>query len=162
MENYEEVDVNKVIRSVSEFLGYQLKQENIELGLSLGKIDAIPGIVNELEQVFTNLILNSRDAIKEANRKGKIEIKTEQKNGAVKIEVIDNGIGIKKENLVRIFDPFYTTKDVGEGTGLGLTVSSGIVEKHLGKITVSSEEGQGATFTIRFPNPNAKEKTPHV
>ena len=151
IENYEPVDLNKVIRSVGEFLGYQLKQENIELGLSLGRLDPISGISNELEQVFTNLILNSRDAIKTAGRPGKIEIKSEQKNGVVKIEVIDDGIGIKKEHLVRVFDPFYTTKDVGEGTGLGLTVSSGIVEKHLGKISVSSQEGRGATFTIQFP-----------
>ena len=63
----------------------------------------------------------------------------------------DDGCGIKPENLARIFDPFYTTKDVGEGTGLGLTVSSGIVEKHLGKISVNSEAGKGTTFLIQFP-----------
>lgn len=157
VETYHEIDLNKVIRTVCGFLEYQLKQENIELDLVLEKLNPISGISNELEQVFTNLILNSRDAVKTAGRKGRIEIRTEQKNGAVKVEVRDNGIGIKKGHLVRIFDPFYTTKDVGEGTGLGLTVSSGIVEKHLGKISVSSEEGEGTTFWIQFPNVKNKE-----
>ncbi|MBI1977747.1 MAG: GAF domain-containing sensor histidine kinase, partial [Candidatus Omnitrophica bacterium] len=151
VETYEAVDINKVIRSVCDFLGYQLKQENIELILHLKELEPIHGIANELEQVFTNLIINARDAIKLASRKGRIEIKTEQRNGMVHIEFSDNGIGIKKERLARIFDPFYTTKDVGEGTGLGLTVSSGIVEKFLGKISVSSKEGEGTTFSIQFP-----------
>ncbi len=155
-ETREEVDINKVIRAASDFLGYQLKQENIELELALGETGPISGVSNELEQVFTNLILNGRDAVKAAGRKGKIGIKTSQKNGLVHIEVADNGIGIKKENLNRIFDPFYTTKDVGEGTGLGLTVTTGIVEKHSGKISVSSREGQGATFSIQFPLANKK------
>lgn len=154
----EEVDVNRVIRVVSDFLGYQLKQENVELKLNLNPTRSISGIANELEQVFTNLILNSRDAIKSCGRMGKIEIKTGLQNSFVQVEVKDNGCGIKCENLARIFDPFYTTKDVGEGTGLGLTVSSGIVEKHLGKISVTSEEGKGTAFLIQFPA--MKEKTP--
>ena len=153
---FEAVDLNRVIRTVCDFLGYQLKQENIEINLSLGEIDPVYGIPNELEQVFINLILNSRDAIRSAGRQGKIQIQTEQSNGLIKIEVADNGTGIKKEYLARVFDPFYTTKDIGEGTGLGLTVSSGIVEKHLGKISVSSEEGRGTTFSIQFPSLKAK------
>lgn len=157
IETFQEVDVNSVIRNVCDFLGYQLKQENIELELFLSEVDWISGIPNELEQVFTNLILNSKDAIKAAGRLGKIRVKTEQKEGVVRIELSDNGIGIRRENLARIFDPFYTTKDIGEGTGLGLTITSGIVEKHLGKIFVTSEEGNGTTFIIQFPN--AKSKT---
>lgn len=160
VENYQEVDLNQVIRNVFDFLGYQLNQENIEIVLKLGALGPMMGIANELEQVFTNLVLNSRDAIKAAGRRGRIEIKTEQKDGGVKIEFSDNGTGIKKQHLARIFDPFYTTKDVGEGTGLGLTVTSGIVEKHFGKISVSSEEGGGTTFHIQFPN--AKGKTASV
>jgi len=156
VENYREVNVNEVIRNVCDFLEYQLKQENVDMELSLGRVDVFPGIPNELEQVFTNLILNARDAIKASGRKGKITIKTEEVNGIVRIEVADNGTGIKKEHLARIFDPFYTTKDVGEGTGLGLTISSGIIEKHAGKISVASEEGQGTSFVILFPNVKGK------
>lgn len=148
---FEQVDVNKVIRTICDFLGYQLKQDNVDIELALKDVGSINGIPNELEQVFTNLILNSRDAIRAAGRVGKIMIKTHEENGFVRIEVADNGKGIEREHLARIFDPFYTTKDVGEGTGLGLTVSSGIVEKHLGKISATSEEGKGAVFTIQFP-----------
>ncbi len=157
VDTFEHVDVNKVIRTVCDFLGYQLKQENVEIDLKLQEVGIIDGIPNELEQVFINLILNSRDAIRATGRVGKIVIKTQGDNGFVRIEVSDNGNGIKKEHLARIFDPFYTTKDVGEGTGLGLTVSTGIVEKHLGKISVTSQEGKGTTFTIQFPK--AKTKT---
>jgi signal transduction histidine kinase len=156
VESYQLIDINKIIRTVCDFLGYQLKQENIDLELALANVEPIRGISNELEQVFTNLILNSRDAIKASGRKGKIEIKTGQKNGEVKIEFKDNGVGIKKEQLSRVFDPFYTTKDVGQGTGLGLTVSSGIVEKHLGKMSVTSEEGKSTTFYIQFPETRGK------
>lgn len=158
IESSEAVDLNRVIRTAADFLGYQLKQENIELSLSLAPLDPIAGVSNELEQVFTNLILNSRDAVKAAGRRGKIEIRTGQKNGAIQIEVTDNGTGIKKENLLRVFDPFYTTKDVGEGTGLGLTVSSGIVQKHGGQISVTSSEGRGTAFTIQFPMTMTKGK----
>lgn len=145
------VDVNKSIQTICDFLGYQLKQENIDLELSLTPVEPVAAIAGELEQVFTNLILNAKDAIRSAGRKGTIRFRTEQKDGWVIIQVSDNGIGIKKENLVRVFDPFFTTKDVGEGTGLGLTVSSGIVEKHRGKISVTSQENQGTAFTIQFP-----------
>jgi len=157
IETTEKVDLNKIISSVCDFLGYQLKQEDIELELSLAEISLIEAVANELQQVFTNLILNAKDAIQAAERKGRVGIRTYQREGLVYAEVSDNGIGIKKENLVRVFDPFFTTKDVGEGTGLGLTVSSGIVEKFRGKISVSSEIGHGTTFTIQFPC----TKTPH-
>lgn len=150
-ESYQEVDLNRVIQSVCDFIGYQLKQDNITVELALGSIDPVLGISNELEQVFTNLILNAKDAIKLSGRPGRIGIRTKPANGQIQIEVADNGIGIKKESLARIFDPFYTTKDVGEGTGLGLTVSSGIVEKHRGRISVTSNEGQGTVFLIQLP-----------
>ncbi len=162
VDTFEQVDVNKVIRVVCDFLGYQLKQENVDTELKLKEVSEIDGIPNELEQVFINLILNSRDAIRSASRVGKIVIKTQEENGLIRIEVSDNGNGIKKEHLARIFDPFYTTKDVGEGTGLGLTVSTGIVEKHSGKMSVTSQEGKGTTFTIQFPKAKAKTFTEKV
>jgi len=150
-ETLEKVDLNKIIRSVCDFLGYQLKQEDVDLELSLAELNPIEGIPNELQQVFTNLILNAKDAIRATGHSGQIVIRTHQRDGSVYASVSDNGIGIKKENLVRVFDPFFTTKDVGEGTGLGLTVSSGIVEKFRGKISVQSEEGRGTLFSIQFP-----------
>ena len=135
-----------------EFLKYQLQQDNIELHLEkTPSISQVKGNFNELEQVLTNLILNSKDAIKQTGRNGEITIKTFQQNGTVKIAVSDNGAGIPKENLTKIFDPFFTTKELGKGTGLGLAVTYGIIEKHNGKIEVTSEQGVGATFLISLP-----------
>ena len=101
--------------------------------------------------MFTNLILNSKDAIKQAGRNGLIEIKTAEQNGSVQIVVSDNGSGISKENLGKIFDPFFTTKELGKGTGLGLAVTFGIVEKHKGRIDVDSDPGHGTKFTVSLP-----------
>jgi signal transduction histidine kinase len=156
VEQFGEVDLNRVVRTVADFLDYQLKQENIELVLELKAADRLSGVGNELEQVLTNLILNSRDAVRDRGGKGKIEVKTGQQEGFVSLVVSDNGCGIKRDRLGRIFDPFYTTKEVGRGTGLGLTICSGIIEKHKGKIDVRSQEGEGTTFTILLPN--LKEK----
>ncbi|MBI4431010.1 MAG: response regulator [Candidatus Omnitrophica bacterium] len=145
------VDLNQVIQNTLGFLSFQLEQENIKLIKNLKPLPTIKGVPNELEQVFTNLFLNAKDAIKAAKSSGTIEIRTAESNGAVCVEIKDDGIGIPQKNISRIFDPFFTTKDVGKGTGLGLSISYGIVEKHGGKIEVSSCEGQGSLFTITFP-----------
>jgi len=146
----ESADIRQVIQSAFSLLAYQLQQENIELVLELEDIPLVGGIPNELEQVFTNLFLNSRDAIKAAERKGEIRVKGALKDKRVEVQVMDNGIGIKKEHLNKIFDPFFTTKDVGKGTGLGLAVSYKILEKHHCQVEVKSEEGIGSTFILRF------------
>lgn len=156
VDNFERIDLNKVIRSVIDFLGYQIQQENVQLNFEPGNIGSIEAIANELEQVFTNLLINAMDAIRPTGRRGIIEIKSFEQNGYVQVEVSDNGMGIRKENLSKIFDPFYTTKDVGQGTGLGLTVTSGIIEKHRGQIFVRSQESAGSTFTLRFPRSGEK------
>ncbi|MSR77276.1 MAG: response regulator [Candidatus Omnitrophica bacterium] len=145
-----EVDLGQVVRSTVSMLQYQLAQDDIQVQISSEGTYPIHGISNELEQVFTNLILNARDAVKSAKRAGQIQIILRRKNHEVEADVMDNGIGIKKENLTRIFDPFFTTKDVGSGTGLGLAVSHSILQKHQAKVEVRSEEGMGSVFTLRF------------
>ena len=145
------VHLGEVIQSVCSLLAYQLKQENIDVSLRLGRIPPIEGVSNELEQVLTNLIVNSRDAIRAQGHPGKIVIETQPFNGRVQVKVSDNGHGISKEIIGKIFDPFFTTKDVGSGTGLGLAVSHSIMEKHRGKIHVESKEGVGTTFVLEFP-----------
>ena len=151
-ETLSQVDVNKAVENTVAFLKYQLQQENIELKLQKKEdLHPVEGNSNELEQVFTNLILNSKDAIKQTGLPGVIEIKTAEQNGSVQIMVGDNGAGISKENLGKIFDPFFTTKELGKGTGLGLAVTFGIIEKHKGKIEVMSEAGGGTIFTIKLP-----------
>jgi signal transduction histidine kinase len=96
-----------------------------------------------------NLIQN---AIQAMTTGGKIHIVTVRIDNGISIQVKDNGIGIQEDNLPRIFDPFFTTKSEGEGTGLGLSVSYGIITRHSGRIEVASKVGIGTVFTVRLPN----------
>jgi two-component system NtrC family sensor kinase len=105
---------------------------------------------SQLQQVFMNIILNAADAM---NGTGRLVLATRENEtaGFVDIAISDTGSGIPPENLDRIFDPFFTTKGVGHGTGLGLSVSYGIVQNHGGDITASSTLGSGTTFTVSLP-----------
>lgn len=106
-------------------------------------------LISQLNQVFMNLLLNASHAIE---KQGTITIRTRQtETQQLCIEISDTGCGIPKENLTRIFNPFFTTKPVGKGTGLGLSLSYSIVERHHGKIEVDSEMGVGTTFRILLP-----------
>ncbi|NTW48473.1 MAG: GHKL domain-containing protein [Chlorobiales bacterium] len=111
----------------------------------------------QLNQVFLNLLINAAQACenpKEQNYKGHILIKTQNYEGKVIIEVTDNGCGIPEDKLPKIFEPFYTTKPVGKGTGLGLSIVYQIIERHNGKISVSSKVGMGTTFRVELPVPD--------
>ena len=108
----------------------------------------VTGSEAKLHQVFLNLLFNASQAIKE---QGKITIVTEHEEEWINISITDNGCGISEENLKKISDPFYTTKAAGEGTGLGLFITFGVIEEHHGEIKVSSKEGEGTTFTLSFP-----------
>jgi two-component system NtrC family sensor kinase len=114
------------------------------------KIPTIYGVPDHLHQVVVNLLLNAVDAMQESENPC-VTIKTKHSNEHVLLSISDVGKGIPEEKQNRIFEPFYTTKDVGKGTGLGLSVSHGIVSKMGGDITVDSEVGQGTTFTITIP-----------
>ena len=110
----------------------------------------IPGDQGQLQQVFMNIILNAVDAM---NGKGRLTVETAQgeQDDTVEISISDTGCGIPPENIIRIFDPFFTTKGVGHGTGLGLSVSYGIVQKHNGDLSVVSTPGKGSTFVVSLP-----------
>jgi len=101
-----------------------------------------------IQQVLVNLIMNSVHAI---GNKGKISISTRAENNQVLIEIEDDGPGINKKILDKIFDPFFSTKEPGQGTGLGLSVSYGIIREHDGEIRVQSTPGHGARFTVILP-----------
>ena len=109
------------------------------------------GNLTELSQVFINLLMNASQAVE---KNGHVTISTEARDDAVVIKVTDNGCGISQENLPKLFQPFFTTKEVGTGTGLGLAISHGIVENHNGSISVQSAEGEGTAFTILLPLAN--------
>jgi signal transduction histidine kinase len=102
----------------------------------------------QIEQVLVNLIQNAIQAMPDG---GTLRVSLSQADQAIALGVQDTGVGIPPENLTRIFDPFFTTKSAGEGTGLGLSVSYGIIARHHGQITVDSIIGQGTTFTILLP-----------
>jgi two-component system, NtrC family, sensor kinase len=132
-------------------LSPQAEQKNIEIVKLFNKTEFIEGIANELQQVFTNLIFNSIDAVSSVKTSGRITLKVFEETDFVIAEVSDDGCGIPAENLSRIYDPFFTTKELGKGTGLGLYICYGIVEKHNGNIKVFSEAGKGSTFMLKFP-----------
>jgi len=110
----------------------------------------IAGNTSQLQQVFTNLILNAIQAMPDGGKLTLLEKIPENKEN-IEISFADTGAGISKENLNKIFEPFFTTKKVGQGTGLGLSVSYGIVKEHGGNIEVESTEGQGTIFTVILP-----------
>jgi len=159
----EMVDVNMLIEGAFKFLEQQLKNHNIEVVKELR--EDLPPIVGDsvrLEQVVMNFITNARNAVESSQKDHKsIEIRTyldgqtsAGDNHAVVLEVTDNGIGIPEDLRQKIFEPFFTTKEPGKGTGLGLSVSSKIIEEHNGKIELSSQVGEGATFRVIFPTAN--------
>lgn len=120
-------------------------KNKIEIEKHYGEIPKVKCYPNMLNQVFTNILVNACQAI---DRSGRIVITTEFENKTLIVKIKDNGKGIPKENLNKIFTVGYTTKGVGVGTGLGLAISQKIIDKHGGKIKVNSEVGVGTEFII--------------
>lgn len=145
-----EIDVNKLLNDTLQLLEPQLRKTQIDVVKTYSESSPrIYGNAGKLQQVFTNLILNARDAIL---AEGTITLTTlNDAFGEIVVEVIDTGTGIEPENLSKIYDPFFTTKTVGSGTGLGMAVSYGIVQEHAGTIEAISEVGSGTTFRLVFP-----------
>jgi signal transduction histidine kinase len=123
------------------------RAEVVKLYGTLPLLECLP---SQLNQVFMNLLVNAAQAIP-PERTGRITIRTGCEDGWAWVEIADTGRGIAAENLGRVFDPFFTTKPVGQGTGLGLSLSYGIVQKHNGAITVTSELGRGSCFRVALP-----------
>lgn len=145
----EPTSINHNLRHVAELTAYQLRKKNVELVWDLDRDE--PHVLADhfqMEQLFLNLYLNAAHAMPEG---GTLTLRTWIDGDDVVAEVEDNGIGISPEKLDRIFDPFYTTRPVGEGTGLGLTVSDAIVSAHGGRVEVDSELGKGTTFRVILP-----------
>ena len=147
----EDLDLNVVVETVATMSKNEWKYV-ADLSLDLASnLDRIFGNQGQLMQVLLNMLSNASQAFAADSPRGKIEIITRNANGAVVLEVKDDGFGIPPEVLPRVFDQFFTTKDVGEGTGQGLAICSAIVETHGGSITVASEVGEGTCFRIELP-----------
>lgn len=147
----ETLNIHTVIEDVIGFVRHHSNLENIQIETVLAPdLPQVHMDQKKIKQVLINLLMNAIHAVE---RSGAITISTglNSASNRVTVEVSDTGHGIAKENLPRIFDPFFTTKPTGEGTGLGLSVSYGIVKGHGGNITVKSEPGRGSTFMLSLP-----------
>ncbi|MGD9209443.1 MAG: ATP-binding protein [Desulfobacteraceae bacterium] len=144
-------NIHEIIDDVLNFVKYQSNLDQVEITKDYD-VDIMPVLLDEkkIKQVFINLIMNAKHAV---GKTGSIVVKTcfQANQNAIAICISDNGYGIIKKNLSQIFDPFFTTKPTGEGTGLGLSVSYGIIKNHGGHISVESTPGKGSTFTVVLP-----------
>jgi len=145
----EKVDVSQILTEIVQRVKYISNNKNIEIKTQFDKKNSQISIDKELMQdVFMNIINNSMQSIK---NEGEITLKTLRNNNHFEIEISDNGAGIDKDNLDKIFKPFFTTKSYGQGTGLGLAFAERVIKKHDGKIEVKSLKGKGTTFKLTFP-----------
>jgi signal transduction histidine kinase len=150
---FQPLDLNSVLMDTLAFTRHQMEMNRVELITNLADwLPKVMGNPNQLQQVFTNIILNAIQAMPQG---GELRVSTEmideKTQKMIQITFSDIGCGIPEENLDKVFEPFFTTKKVGQGTGLGLSVSYGILKDHGGNIEVESTEGRGATFTIILP-----------
>ncbi|SIO95219.1 PAS domain-containing sensor histidine kinase [Vibrio spartinae] len=145
--DYTLIDLNETIKTTMNIAWNEIKYV-ATLEHEFGNIPKINCYPQQLNQVFLNLLVNAAQAIKD---QGTITVRTwcDEKN--INVSITDTGGGILPKDLARIFEPFYTTKDVGKGTGLGLSISYGIIQNHGGEIRVESEIGKGSTFTVTLP-----------
>ncbi len=146
------VNLNTLVERVLELRDYELRVHDIEVQRAYAP-DLPPCLADphQIQQVLLNVLINAEQAVKSVRGPRRIAVGTASVAGWVRVTVQDSGPGIAPEHLRRVFDPFFTTKPVGEGTGLGLTISYGIVEEHQGRIAVDSRLGEGATVTIELP-----------
>ena len=153
---FSEVDLSDVIRDSYKIIE-KVFDRNVEIKLNLENDLIVNGNSSLLSQVFMNLFSNARDAMPDG---GKLVIETKKTRHKVIAVVSDTGHGMDKETIEKIFDPFFTLKPEGQGTGLGLSTTHGIIEQHHGTITVKSKPGEGSTFTISFPAVEVERSKP--
>jgi len=150
--SFQQTDIHEALRIALEMVNGRIERRAIRVDQRLGDVPLISGSPALLNQVFLNLLVNAIQAIDSTHRAdGRIAITTRTKNGEVLIDVADNGCGIPDETLPQIFNPFFTTKAVGDGTGLGLSITHAMVQDHGGRMEVVSTPGQGSRFRVILP-----------
>src|SRR5208337_1115209 len=143
------VSVAPILDNSLSFLAEKFRRRGVEVERHVTEAPEISGDSEKLQQLFLNLLLNAVDAMPEGGRIV-VSVGTDS-DGALEVRIRDSGIGIPQEQLSQIFQPFYTTKEAGHGSGLGLVVAREIVADHGGEIDVASDPGEGTEFRIRFP-----------
>jgi len=144
--------INEIIDATLKLRSYHLKSNGIQVITQLDpELPPTLADAGQLQQVFLNLIMNAEFAMQQAHGGGKLVVRTERQGDAIRISFQDDGPGISAENQARLFTPFFTTKKIGEGTGLGLSVCHGIIAEHKGRIYAESPAAGGAVFIVELP-----------
>jgi signal transduction histidine kinase len=147
-DDLQHTDIHRDLENTIVLLGFKIREKNIEVVRDFcSDMPEVPAYVGELNQVWTNLIDN---AIFAMDKNGRLTIASSCDAKNITVSIIDNGSGISKEILSRIFDPFFSTKKVGEGTGIGLDIVNRIIKHHNGEIKVKSEPGR-TEFSVCLP-----------
>ena len=150
-EEYEKQSFTTIFDRVLRLLSYRITKENVSITQQIAEEPSeIWMKTGNIQQVFLNLITNALDAVKE-NENKEIHVDVRPEGEFVQVTVSDTGCGIRPQELHKIFDPFFTTKPAGQGTGLGLSVSQGIIREHGGEIACESEVGEGTKFKVLLP-----------
>ena len=150
---WERLNVGQTLEEAIDLISFDRRARNVEIDVQVP--DSLPttyGLHSELQQVFINLALNALDAMPEG---GKLTVRAKTRESSILVSFRDTGCGVSEEVGRRMFEPFFTTKGPGQGTGLGLAVSHGIIQKHGGAIGYESAPEEGTTFTIRLPIRNS-------
>ncbi len=154
------VNINELIEATLDLRSYVLKTANIEVVKHFDPdLHCVVADAGQMQQVFLNLIVNAEYSMKQSHGRGNLTIATEKAGDRVRISFKDDGAGMTRDTREKVFNPFFTTKGVGEGTGLGLSVTRSIILEHNGTIEVESEPGKGATFTVILPINCSPENT---
>ena len=144
-----EVSIEEVLEATLKLVRNELTLAKVEPRVHIASdLPPVKGNPRNLQQVFLNLFLNAIQAMPQG---GVLDIRAQREGEFIQVAVQDTGVGIPADAIEKIFEPFFTTKEAGEGTGLGLTVSYSIVEKHGGRIEVTSTPGSGSTFFVLIP-----------
>lgn len=156
--------INGIIEKVVDLKAYRLQADGISVDLEL-QPDLPRTMVDfhQMEQVFLNLLQNAHQALMERSDGRRIVVRSRTEDGAIRVEVIDNGPGIEPDLVSKVFDPFFTTRRPEEGIGLGLSIAYGIIRDHGGNLHLTSSPGLGATFTVEMPvvgSPEAEPESP--
>jgi signal transduction histidine kinase len=145
-------DINSLINDVLKLQQYEQRKSNIKIKTHFDpELPLVMAGPTRMRQVFLNIIINAEYSMFEAHEKGTLTISTEKAGEVVRVSFTDDGPGIPPENLRQIFNPFFTTKEIGQGMGMGLSICHSIVTEHGGNIYVENEPGKGATFIVELP-----------
>jgi signal transduction histidine kinase len=145
------IDLHRILDDALDLASGSLKQR-ANVVRAYGKLPVLRGISTELTELFVHLLINAAQAIEANNQPGSVTISTAGESDGVLIRIADTGCGIPPEDLPRVFDPFFTTRPPGSGTGMGLSVCYGIVTRHAGSLRVESDPGVGTVVTVSLPS----------